>query len=159
DHEPHASAGRPCTSGRVTSSRRPAARAQGGDHFRAEALPNRIMGLLWRAPTASAPQATRHSDDVRPGKHVDHDVEEHPAATMSILAIDPVRDAAFTAEASFKIPTLLVTMSGSADLNMSDPLSRFVDAVHGEAQRLRARDVRLDLRKLEFMNSSCLKCL
>ena len=38
-------------------------------------------------------------------------------------------------------------------------LDHFLREVHQEAQRRRAEEVTVDLRQLEFMNSSCLKCL
>jgi hypothetical protein len=54
-------------------------------------------------------------------------------------------------------PTLTVILAGNADLNVKADLDRFVAAVHSEAQRSRAKEVLVDLKELEFMNSSCLK--
>jgi hypothetical protein len=54
-------------------------------------------------------------------------------------------------------PTLTVILAGNADLNVKADLDRFVGAVHAEAQRTRAKEVMVDLKELEFMNSSCLK--
>jgi hypothetical protein len=73
--------------------------------------------------------------------------------------ISPVQDTEFTADADLKDGVVLVTLSGSADLNVKIQLDRFLSAVHEETRRLGLQDVEVDVRRLEFMNSSCLKCL
>lgn len=75
----------------------------------------------------------------------------------SATAIAPVKDTDFAAEAAQGEGELSVKMSGNADLNVKTSLDRFLAAVHEEARRARARTVSIDLRRLEFMNSSCLK--
>lgn len=50
-----------------------------------------------------------------------------------------------------------VRMAGTADMRVSEALDRVMARVHEEAQRRGAARVRVDLRELEFMNSSCLK--
>ena len=64
----------------------------------------------------------------------------------------------FSAEASASGRSLQVTLSGTADLTVRSQLDRFLRDVHDEAQRSRVEEVSGDVRQLEFMNSSCLKC-
>jgi hypothetical protein len=65
----------------------------------------------------------------------------------------------FAASASAGERRILVTLSGTADMTVRNQLDRFLREVHQEAQRCRAEEVTMDVRQLEFMNSSCLKCL
>lgn len=78
---------------------------------------------------------------------------------MSAPSIDPIHEQDFSAEASRNAGVLTVVLSGNADLNVKHLLDRFLAQVHGEAQRLGVEEVHVDVRRLEFMNSSCLKCL
>jgi hypothetical protein len=71
--------------------------------------------------------------------------------------IRPVEDLDFTAKVESGSPTLIVTLVGNADLNVKAELDRFMIAVHEEARRVGAKEVVVDLKELEFMNSSCLK--
>jgi hypothetical protein len=71
--------------------------------------------------------------------------------------IRPVDDFDFTASAGPGEQSLSVTLTGNADLNVKTELERFMLAVHEEARRTGAREVVVDVRELEFMNSSCLK--
>ena len=64
----------------------------------------------------------------------------------------------FAAHASASEGTILVKLTGTADLTVRSQLDRFLHEVHSEAQRCRAEEVTVDVRELEFMNSSCLKC-
>ena len=73
------------------------------------------------------------------------------------MTIPPVEDIEFSARAGGTAPTLIVTLVGNADLNVKAELDRFMAAVHEEARRIGAREVVVDLKALEFMNSSCLK--
>jgi hypothetical protein len=74
------------------------------------------------------------------------------------VSIEPVEDLDFSATAgSGGGPTLLVTLAGNADLNVKAELDRFMTAVHEEACLIGATEVVVDLKELEFMNSSCLK--
>ena len=50
-----------------------------------------------------------------------------------------------------------VRLSGNADLRALEPLGRLVSEVHAAACRLRVAKVIVDVRALDFMNSSCLK--
>lgn|SRR5688572_11955790 len=52
---------------------------------------------------------------------------------------------------------LSATFAGTADLVAVTPLAEFLDALGEDAKRLHSARVRLDLTKLVFINSSCLK--
>ncbi len=75
------------------------------------------------------------------------------------MAIAAVHDVDFAAEASVGEGMLDAVVTGNADLNVRLALERFLAAVHEEARSRKVRHVSLDLRKLAFMNSSCLKSL
>jgi hypothetical protein len=78
---------------------------------------------------------------------------------MSTATVAPISENDFSAQALFGEDSFTITMTGKADLTVSAKLDGFVDAVHSEAQRLQPGTVRVDLRQLEFMNSSCLRSL
>jgi len=65
----------------------------------------------------------------------------------------------FAANASASERRILVSLTGTADVTVRDQLDQFLRDVHQEAQNCRAEEVTVDVRQLEFMNSSCLKCL
>jgi anti-anti-sigma factor len=71
--------------------------------------------------------------------------------------IRAVDDVDFSADAGAAGGALTITLTGNADLNVRAELERFMVAVHEEALRTGAQEVVVDLRELEFMNSSCLK--
>ncbi len=50
-----------------------------------------------------------------------------------------------------------LVLTGTADLTVKAQLDRFLRTVHAEIRRRAMRDVCVDVRRLEFMNSSCLK--
>ncbi|HEX7599311.1 MAG TPA: hypothetical protein VF518_13935, partial [Polyangia bacterium] len=50
-----------------------------------------------------------------------------------------------------------VTLTGTADLTVKGQLDRFLRSLHAEARRRALVEVGVDVRRLEFMNSSCLK--
>jgi hypothetical protein len=54
---------------------------------------------------------------------------------------------------------LLVTLEGHADLRTKAMLDGVLGRVHHVAVERKAPEVRLDLRAVEFMNSSCIKSL
>lgn len=76
---------------------------------------------------------------------------------MSKTGVDPVRDLDFTADAIMNARELRVCLSGNADLNVKTHLDRFLRDVHDVARGERVEEVSVDVRGLEFMNSSCLK--
>jgi hypothetical protein len=53
--------------------------------------------------------------------------------------------------------TISVRLAGTADTEIRANLDQFVQQLHAEAVRVGAANVAVDLRELEFMNSSCLK--
>lgn len=72
-------------------------------------------------------------------------------------AVAAVKDDDFTAEAQTSGPCWQIKLSGNADLVVKVALDRFIASLHEEARRHRVEEVVVDLRGLEFMNSSCLK--
>ena len=73
--------------------------------------------------------------------------------------IEPIREHDFSADVAQSERSLTVTIAGNADLNVKTQLDRFLAMVHTDAQRLGLEEVTVDFRRLDFMNSSCLKCL
>src|SRR5690242_4868982 len=71
--------------------------------------------------------------------------------------IQPISDLEFSADAAHDGRALVVKLVGNADLNVKAQLDRFMAAVHEQAVVLKVGEVSVDLRRLEFMNSSCLK--
>ena len=65
----------------------------------------------------------------------------------------------FSAHASASEQGILVSLGGTADLTVKVHLDTFLHDVHSEAQRRLAQVVTVDLRKMDFMNSSCLRSL
>jgi anti-anti-sigma regulatory factor len=76
---------------------------------------------------------------------------------MTTLAIAPVNAGEFHARPSFDGTVLKVELDGTADLRAAPVLETFMPDLHQEALRLRVAEVVVDLRALEFMNSSCFK--
>jgi hypothetical protein len=52
---------------------------------------------------------------------------------------------------------LLVRMTGTADLRVTETIEKMLSAVHQQATSSHFAEVKVDLRNLEFMNSSCFK--
>ena len=50
-------------------------------------------------------------------------------------------------------------MNGNADSLVRDVLERFLRELHNEACRVGISEVKLDIRELYFLNSSCMKLL
>jgi hypothetical protein len=65
----------------------------------------------------------------------------------------------FHGEATHQDGTLAMRVTGVADYAAVDALEKFLDDVHAESMRAGVKHVSVDLRQLEFMNSSCFKCL
>ena len=63
----------------------------------------------------------------------------------------------FAAQATASDRRIQVSLTGTADLSVKCQLDRFLRDIHSEAQRCLAEEVTVDVRQLEFMNSSCLK--
>lgn len=52
---------------------------------------------------------------------------------------------------------LVAKLSGTADLRVTESVEAILNRVHQKAIELGIPEVRVDLRELEFMNSSCFK--
>jgi hypothetical protein len=72
--------------------------------------------------------------------------------------VETMQEDDFVAHAATSERRILVSLTGTADLTVKSQLDRFLREVHAEAQRCLAEEVTVDVRQLEFMNSSCLKC-
>ncbi len=70
-----------------------------------------------------------------------------------------IDDPDLTARVAVDGQSLQVVMNGTADLNTHKVLQTFLAGVHASATLHVANTVIVDLRGLEFMNSSCLKRL
>jgi len=65
----------------------------------------------------------------------------------------------FDGDASHDGGVMSVRVTGTADYAAVDALEQFLDEVHDESMRSNVKQTTVDLRQLEFMNSSCFKCL
>ena len=72
--------------------------------------------------------------------------------------VETLKETDFAAHASANERRIHVNLTGTADLTVKSQLDHFLRDVHTEAQRCLAEEVTVDMRQLEFMNSSCLKC-
>ncbi|HVK66633.1 MAG TPA: hypothetical protein VM694_19250 [Polyangium sp.] len=63
----------------------------------------------------------------------------------------------FSANVRAEDRSLILRLSGNADMAAKDSLDSLLPRVHAEAQRISATEVQVDFRNLEFMNSSCFK--
>lgn len=70
-----------------------------------------------------------------------------------------VADADFQATVAAIESSLEVRLAGTADLNVRKQLDAFLSTVHTLATDQTITTVTVDMRSLEFMNSSCLKGL
>jgi hypothetical protein len=70
----------------------------------------------------------------------------------------PVEQAAeLRARLTHEEGTLVAKLSGTADLRVTDSVEAILTRVHQKAMELGIPEVKMDLRELEFMNSSCFK--
>jgi hypothetical protein len=70
----------------------------------------------------------------------------------------PVQQAAeLRARLTHMDSALVAKLSGTADLRVTDSVEAILTRVHQKAMELRIPEVQMDLRDLEFMNSSCFK--
>jgi hypothetical protein len=75
------------------------------------------------------------------------------------LALPDLVHERMTARGTLDDGSLAVCLDGTADAEVRPLLASYFDALHVEAVRLGLKSVGIDLRTLEFMNSSCLKIL
>jgi hypothetical protein len=76
---------------------------------------------------------------------------------MSRDGIGSIEGNRFSAKVSTCDRRIQVSLTGTADLLVSGQIETLLRQVHLEAQRCSAEEVTVDVRELEFMNSSCLK--
>jgi hypothetical protein len=55
--------------------------------------------------------------------------------------------------------TVTIRFTGTADMEATAPLDQFLQRLHGEVSGTQVRTVIFDVSALDFMNSSCFKCL
>jgi hypothetical protein len=75
------------------------------------------------------------------------------------VAVTPIHNAEFDAGGERDESRLRVSLRGHADVNAKRALDGFVAEVDREASVGPVAEVVVDMRRLEFMNSSCLKTL
>ncbi len=72
---------------------------------------------------------------------------------------EAIHEEDFEAEANVQGAHMQVALTGTADLTVKRQLDYFLHNLHTQAQKRALGEVSVDLRRLEFMNSSCLKSL
>jgi len=76
---------------------------------------------------------------------------------MTELGLQAIKEGDFTASASVEGPALIGRLTGNADMRVVARLQAWLLELHAEAERLKVQEVAIDVRQLEFMNSSCFK--
>jgi len=69
----------------------------------------------------------------------------------------PIQSAELNATVTVVDHALLVRLTGTADLRVTETVEKLLGAVHQQATSGHLEQVKVDLRGLEFMNSSCFK--
>ena len=75
---------------------------------------------------------------------------------MSALS-QPIQSAELNATVTVVDHALLVRLTGTADLRVTETVEKLLGAVHQQATSGHLEQVKVDLRGLEFTNSSCFK--
>ena len=73
------------------------------------------------------------------------------------LEVPKMAGSVLSAEATLADRTIAAHLDGTADNESRAELDVFIKVLHAEAVRLAVQLVEIDVRKLEFMNSSCFK--
>ncbi len=76
---------------------------------------------------------------------------------MTTIDVPVIHTNELHSEAIYAPPAVNVRLVGSAESVAMAPLGHLLGKLHGEAVRLEVREVTIDMRELEFMNSSCFK--
>ncbi len=76
---------------------------------------------------------------------------------MNQIALPVEQAAELRAQLTREETGLVAKLSGTADLRVTDSVEAILTRVHQAALELGIPEVRMDLRELEFMNSSCFK--
>lgn len=73
------------------------------------------------------------------------------------LELPKMTSSVMTATANMVDGGIAIQLTGTADTESRPDLDALVKQLHAEAVRLAVKTVKVDLRHLEFMNSSCFK--
>ncbi|HWO24994.1 MAG TPA: hypothetical protein VNO30_39915 [Kofleriaceae bacterium] len=73
------------------------------------------------------------------------------------IEVPKLSGSVISADATSEESIVRARFSGTADLEAKDDLQLFVSKLHPESVRISAKEVIVDFRELEFMNSSCFK--
>lgn len=76
---------------------------------------------------------------------------------MNEIALPVEQAAELRAQLTREETGLVAKLSGTADLRVTDSVEAILTRVHQKAIELNIPEVQMDLRELEFMNSSCFK--
>lgn len=76
---------------------------------------------------------------------------------MNEIALPVEQAAELRAQLTREDTGLVAKLSGTADLRVTDSVEAILTRVHQKAIELGIPEVQMDLRELEFMNSSCFK--
>ncbi len=76
---------------------------------------------------------------------------------MSAVSTRPLQASELNASVTADEHGLLVSLSGTADLRVTEDVEKLLADVHQRALAEALEEVKVDLRSLEFMNSSCFK--
>ena len=76
---------------------------------------------------------------------------------MNVIALPVEQAAELRAQLTREETGLVAKLSGTADLRVTDSVEAILTRVHQKAIELGIPEVQMDLRELEFMNSSCFK--
>jgi hypothetical protein len=76
-----------------------------------------------------------------------------------VTQLASIVEAKFTATVTHGGDDIIFEMTGNADVAAKQHLAPLLQGLHEQAKRLGVARVQVDIRKLAFMNSSCLKDL
>jgi anti-anti-sigma factor len=76
---------------------------------------------------------------------------------MTMSEVVSVAGDDFSGSAQHEDTRITVSLKGNADYAALDALEMMLDRLHEQADRLSIKEAVVDLRQLEFMNSSCFK--
>jgi len=76
---------------------------------------------------------------------------------MSAVSTRPVQGSELNAHVTMEEHGLLVSLAGTADLRVTEDVEKLLADVHQRVLNEAVEEVKVDLRSLEFMNSSCFK--
>ena len=76
---------------------------------------------------------------------------------MLTIDVPVIQTDDFHSEATYVAPAVNLRLVGSAESSATGPLGDLLGRLHGEAVRLAIREITIDMRELEYINSSCFK--